>query len=81
MEDINEMLAEQQRELERIRKKRNRGASKERVRMVLNCVFLILAIIGLVIYFSGPEKHVNGLMIVGIGMLFKIVELFIRFMF
>ena len=81
MEDINDMLAEQQRELERIRQKRNRGAHMEVVRNVLNWTFLLLAIIGIAFYFKGPEHHIHGMIIIGIGMILKIVEFFIRFMF
>ena len=43
MEDVNEMLAEQQRELERIRKKRGGNHDTERVRQILNIAFMILA--------------------------------------
>ena len=44
MEDVNEMLAEQQRELERIRKKRGGNHDTERVRQILNIAFMILAL-------------------------------------
>ncbi|MBQ9559972.1 MAG: hypothetical protein IJ762_00695 [Bacteroidaceae bacterium] len=81
MEDINDMLAEQQLELERIRKKRNRGAHMEVVRNVLNWAFLLLAIVGIAIYFRNPEYHVYGMIVIGIGMILKIAEFFIRFMF
>lgn len=80
MEDINEMLAEQQKELERIRRKRGHGANTERIRGILNFLFLATAAVGLVLYFYFPEKHVYGLGTIAVGMLFKIVELFVRFM-
>ena len=81
MEDVNEILAEQQRELERIRRKRNRKMDTSAVRQVLNIIFLILALIGIVLYFSFPDKHVMGMAVIAVGMLVKIAEFFIRFMF
>ncbi len=75
MDNENISLEEQ---VERIRAKRNGGEWKERARRILNNVFLILAACGVVTYFSGDEHHVNGLILVGIGMLFKLVEIFIR---
>ena len=81
MEDVSEMLAEQQRELERIRKKRGGNHDTERVRQILNIAFMILALAGIIIYFAYPERHVTGLSIIATGMVLKIVEFFIRFMF
>ncbi len=73
-EDIS--LEEQ---VERIRAKRNgSGEWKERARRILNNVFLILAVCGVITYFSGDEHHVNGMLLIGIGMAFKLVEIFIR---
>ncbi len=72
-----ELTLEEQ--VEQIRARRNNsGEWKERVRRILNNVFLILAACGVVTYFSGAEHHVNGLILVGIGMGFKLVELIIR---
>lgn len=66
-------------QVERIRAKRNGyGEWKDRVRRILNNVFLILATCGLVTYFSSEENHVNGIILVGIGMLFKFAEIIIR---
>ena len=66
-------------EVERIRAKRNgSGEWKERARRILNNVFLILAVCGMVTYFSGEEHHVNGMIIVGIAMAFKFLEIIIR---
>lgn len=81
MEDVNEMLAEQQRELERIRNKRNRKFDTESLRRLLNVLFLVLAVIGLILYFAKPESRTTALMVIGVGMFFKIAEFFIRFMF
>lgn len=81
MEDVNEMLAEQQRELERIRKKRGGNHNTERIRQILNIAFMILALVGIIVYFVYPSHHVTGLAIIAAGMVLKIAEFFIRFMF
>lgn len=66
-------------EVERIRAKRNgSGEWKERARRILNNVFLILAVCGVVTYISGEEHHVNGMIIIGIAMAFKFLEIIIR---
>lgn len=63
----------------RIRAKRNgSGEWKERARRILNNVFIILAVCGLVTYFSSEEHHWNGIILVGISMLFKFAEIIIR---
>lgn len=62
-----------------IRAKRNgSGEWKDRARRILNNVFLILAVCGVVTYFSVEEHHVNGIILVGIAMAFKAVEIIIR---
>ena len=62
-----------------IRAKRNgSGEWKDRARRILNNVFLILVVCGVVTYFSGEEHHVNGIILVGIAMAFKAVEIIIR---
>ncbi|MDE5561072.1 MAG: hypothetical protein K2J00_04615 [Bacteroidaceae bacterium] len=72
-----EMSLEEQ--VEKIRVRRNgSGEKKERARRILNNVFLILAACGVVTYFSGEEHHINGLILVGMAMAFKVVEIFIR---
>lgn len=71
-----ELTLEEQ--VERIRAKRNGGGWKDRARRILNNVFLILAVCGVVTYFSGEENHVNGIILVGIAMAFKLVEIVIR---
>lgn len=55
--------------------------NRDNVRNVLNTLFMLLALIGIVVYFAFPAHHVVGLVIVGIGMVLKIAEFFIRFMF
>ena len=47
--------------------------------MVLNTLFLILAAIGLVMYFFGGENHTTALIVIALGMLFKVVEFILRF--
>lgn len=71
-----ELTLEEQ--VERIRAKRNGGGWKDRARRILNNVFLILAVCGVVTYFSGEENHINGMILVGIAMAFKVVEIIIR---
>lgn len=71
-----ELTLEEQ--VERIRAKRNGGGWKDRARRILNNVFLILAVCGLVTYFYGEESHINGMILVGIAMAFKLVEIVIR---
>ena len=71
-----ELTLEEQ--VERIRAKRNGGEWKDRARRILNNVFLILAVCGLVTYFSGEESHINGIILVGIAMAFKLAEIVIR---
>lgn len=71
-----ELTLEEQ--VERIRAKRNGGGWKDRARRILNNIFLILAVCGVVTYFSGEESHINGMILVGIAMAFKLVEIVIR---
>ena len=71
-----ELTLEEQ--VERIRAKRNGGGWKDRARRIQNNVFLILAVCGVVTYFSGEESHINGMILVGIAMAFKLVEIVIR---
>jgi len=61
-------------QVERIRRKR---ANRYDFTKILNTLFLILAVIGLVMYFVG-ENHVPGLIVIAVGMLFKVVEFILR---
>ncbi len=81
MEDAKQMLAEQQEELERIRGRRRGKMNTDSLRKMLNILFFIIAAVGLFVYFMYPDKHVYGLFIVGVSLLVKIVEFFIRIMF
>lgn len=78
MSKTEELTLEEQ--VERIRRKRQSKADHTHIRQILNTVFLILAAIGLIVYFADDTHHQYALAIIGIGMLLKIVELFIRFM-
>lgn len=81
MEDINDILAEQQRELERIRRKRSGNMDTAKVRQLLNIAFLVLALVGIVLYFYLPDRHIIGWSLIAAGMVLKVIEFFIRFMF
>ncbi|MBR5466838.1 MAG: hypothetical protein IKU79_05495 [Bacteroidaceae bacterium] len=71
-----ELTLEEQ--VEQIRARRNSGNWKDRAQRILNNVFLILSVCGVVTYFSDEANHINGMILVGIGMSFKIVEIIIR---
>lgn len=65
-------------QVERIRRKREHRYDSAKARTMLNTLFLILAAIGLAMYFFGGENHVPALIVIGIGMLFKVVEFILR---
>ena len=75
MKDKGLTLEEQ---VERIRRKREHHFDNAKVRLALNTLFLVLAAIGLVMYFFGGEKHVPALIVIAIGMVFKVVEFILR---
>ena len=77
MSKTEEVTLEEQ--VERIRRKRQSKTDHARVREILNSVFMLLAAIGLVMYFLSDSYHIYALVIIGIGMVLKIVEFFIRF--
>ena len=66
-------------QVERIRRKRSGQHDRTKARTVLNTLFLILAAIGLVMYFFGGENHTTALIVIALGMLFKVVEFILRF--
>lgn len=65
-------------QVERIRRKRTSRYDTEKVRMVLNTLFLILAAVGLVMYFLDEEKHVAAWIVIAVGMMLKVVEFILR---
>ncbi|MBO7068828.1 MAG: hypothetical protein J6W52_09165 [Bacteroidaceae bacterium] len=77
MSKAEELTLEEQ--VERIRRKRQHKTDHARIRQILNSVFLLLAAIGLVMYFWDDAHHTYALAVIAFGMLLKIVEFFIRF--
>ncbi|MBQ0049956.1 MAG: hypothetical protein KBT12_06960 [Bacteroidales bacterium] len=74
-------LEELEAQVAKLRAKRNRGIGREKLRAVLNVVYLLLAVVGLVLYFfvfKDGEK-LPALYVVGAGMLLKIIEFVLRF--
>lgn len=65
-------------QVECIRKKRAKHFDSTKVRTALNFLFLILAVIGLCMYFFGSENHVPALIVIAFGMAFKVVEFILR---
>ena len=51
------------------------------LRNTLNTIFLLIALVGVVVYFAFPAHHIVGMVIIGVAMVVKVVEFFIRFMF
>ena len=65
-------------QVERIRRKRSRSFDNSKVRIVLNTLFLSLAAVGLGMYFFGGENRVPALIVIAVGMMFKVVEFILR---
>ncbi len=65
-------------QVERIRRKREHHLDKDKAKMVLNTLFLILAAIGLAMYFFGEANHVPALIVIAAGMVLKVVEFILR---
>ncbi len=77
------MLRQQEEELQRIRAKRNRpglSINKTKLRRVLNIVFFVLAVVGLVLYYAMPQHKDTGFVLILVGMGIKILELLIRYL-
>lgn len=68
-------------EVERVRRKRARFSNHDKLRTILNTIFMLLAVAGLVVYFISSDNHILGLAIIATGMIFKIVEFILRFFF
>lgn len=67
---------------ETARKERSKkGVSVEKVRSILNVIFLLCAVVGLILYFAWPDNRLAGMAVIGAGMGFKIIEFFLRFLF
>lgn len=80
MSEAAEMLKAQEAELERIRRRRSRRPDAGRARKVLNILFLVCAAVGLAVYFLVEDGKMTGMAIIGVGMLFKVAEFFLRFL-
>jgi hypothetical protein len=85
-EEIEKLVEEAGNEARGSKKKTHHHPSHrmERTRTILNTTFLILAAIGVVVYYANPNNHtlrIVGLCIVGVGMLLKIVEFILRHFF
>ncbi len=65
-------------QVERIRRKRAGQHDRTKARTVLNTLFLALAAVGLAMYFFGGENHVPALIVIAIGMAFKVIEFILR---
>lgn len=65
-------------QVERIRRKRAKRFDSTRTRTVLNALFLVLAVVGLAMYFFGGGNHVPALIVIGVGMVFKVIEFVLR---
>ena len=75
-EEIEKLIAET------AKKERNKNNfDVEKVRALLNIIFIICAVIGIIIYFAYPEQRLIGMGTIGVGMIFKVVEFFMRFLF
>lgn len=65
-------------QVERIRQKRAKRFDNTKVRIALNFLFLIMAVVGLCMYFFGSPNHVPALIVIAIGMMFKVIEFMLR---
>ena len=65
-------------QVERIRKKRAKQFDKTKIRVALNVLFLLLAAIGLAMYFFFDTNNITALLVIAFGMLFKVVEFILR---
>lgn len=63
------------------RQNRRKRPSMDLVRKILNIIFMGCAVAGLILYFARPENHLTGMAVIAVGMVFKIVEFFLRFLF
>ena len=68
-------------EVERVRRKRARFTNNDKIRTILNTIFMILAVVGLVVYFTSSTNHIMGLAIIAVGMVLKIIEFILHFFF
>lgn len=82
MSNAKEELEALEAEVQRIRNRRKSRFDKDKLRAILNTIFLFLAGIGIVLYVNLPaENHgrVPALALIGMGMFVKIMEFILRF--
>ena len=74
-------LEELEAEVQRIREKKKKGMDREKLRKVLNVLFLVGATVGRSLYFFyyEPGERMPALYVIGASMLFKILEFVLRF--
>lgn len=65
-------------QVERIRKKRAKQLDNTKIKTALNVLFLLLAAIGLAMYFFFDTNNVTALLVIALGMLFKVIEFILR---
>lgn len=77
---MGNQLEELEAEVQRIRARRKKGIDRDKLRNVLNITFLIMAAIGLIMYFTHePGERMTALWVIGVAMLLKIIEFVLRF--
>ena len=63
----------------RIRNRREKRRDFTKLRAVLNTIFLAIAAVGLLLYFTDAVSNPTALGIIAIGMVLKIVEFILRY--
>lgn len=66
-------------QVERVRRKRRKHNDYTQLRKWLNIIFLTLAAVGLVWYFTTSGSRLPALGVISAGMLVKIVDFYVRF--
>lgn len=80
MANAKEELDALEAEVQRIRARKNRGGSKETIRKILNYIFMVGALVGVVMYFMAePGEKATSLGIIGAAMFLKVMEFILRF--
>lgn len=80
MANAKEELDALEAEVQRIRAKKNRGGNKDTIRKVLNGIFMLGALVGLVMYFMAePGEKAPALAVIGASMFLKVMEFILRF--
>lgn len=81
MSSNKEEIEKLEQQVEEIRRRRNGKRDMKTPRLILNITYLILAAVGVTLYFVMPDRHIIGITIVGVAMVLKVIEFFLRFMF